>query len=237
MTFGEVKVNALNLIQQETIAGTEIPGTYNNQQDYLNKIPGLVNAALMDIATTAKYIPAEVTLGELYYEESAGSRIYELPDDMWQRRGSGLLVPRQTYWHDPHYGFDRFSRYRLVGRTKLILQHPLPDDTILEYYRYPDRIPILSKTDRNGNYYSPEQYAEMERKRDAIELDNAPETHELIPYYVAANVVIYDDPFLYASFYNTYQAKKAELHDLPEIEMRATDDVLFAPGDMYFWGD
>lgn len=226
MTYGEAKANALNLIHQETIAGTLIPGTYNNQQDYVNKIPGLVNAALMDIATTAKFIPAEITLGELTYEERDGSRIYSLPNDMWQKRGSGLLAPHPSRWHDPHWSFDRFSRYRLIGRTKLILQYPLPDDTIVEYYRYPERIPI---TDWQGNPVP-------ESTRDPIELDNVPETHELIPYYVGAHLVITDDAFLYASLYNTYQAKKAELVDLPEVEMRPADDVLFAPGDMYFWG-
>ncbi len=43
MTFGELKKRVLQLIFSYSVAGSEIPATYNNQADYLAMIPGLIN--------------------------------------------------------------------------------------------------------------------------------------------------------------------------------------------------
>ena len=217
MTFSECRDLSLNLIQQESIAGTEIPGTYNNQQDYLNKIPGLINAAQMDIATTTKPIPAEVTLGELSREEKNGNYIYTLPVDMWQRRGSGLIIPMPYLRHFQGLRFNRYNRMRMIGREKLILTELLPDDTILEYYRYPIRLST--------------------KPADTDLLDNVPEAQECIPLYVAAHVVMYDDAFLYATLQNEYTAKKESLRELAHTEIDAVQDVyLDYACDYNFWG-
>lgn len=217
MTFGECRDASLNLIHQESIAGTVIPGTYNNQQDYFNKIPGLINAAQMDLATTTKPIPAEVMLGEMEREESNGNYVYTLPSDMWQRRGSGLILP--AHLPSTYHGlrFVRFNRVRMIGNTKLILTECLPDETILEYYRYPAQLPAEPEDDE--------------------ELDNVLEAQMAIPYYVAAHVVMYDDAFLYATLFNEYTAKKESMRDLPRTEVDPVEDVYMPyAGDYYFWG-
>lgn len=206
MTYGECRDMSLHLIHQESIAGVEIPGSYNNQQDYLNKIPGLINAAQMDLATTAKPIPAEVMLGDLTYEDKEGSRVYNLPADLWQRRGSGLLIPRHDYPNGPSH-YERFNQCRMVGNTKLILFSCLPDNTILEYFRYPTR---LSPT-----------------PADTDVLDNVYEAQEAVPYYVAAHLVMQDDAFMYATLYNEYTSKKSALHDRPQTEVSVVEDVYF----------
>jgi len=217
MTYGECRDLALHLIQQESIAGTEIPGTYNNQQDYLNKIPGLINAAQMDIATTTKPIPAWVTLGELACRESNGSYIYTLPDDLWQRRGSGLLLPLPPRHHEFELEYARYNQLRMIGNTELILPKALPPETILEYYRYPIRM--------------------QAQPEDDDLLDNVPEAQEAVPYYVAAHIVMYDDAFLYATLQNEYTAKKEAMRDRPRTEPGRVADVYtdFA-GDYNFWG-
>ena len=56
MTYGELKRQALMLISQYSIAGTTVPASYNNQADYIMKIPLLVDSAEMEIATTVKPI-------------------------------------------------------------------------------------------------------------------------------------------------------------------------------------
>ena len=211
MTYAEVRDAALGLINQESIAGTPIPGTYNNQQDYLNKIPELINAAQMDIATTAKFIPEAAMLAELPYTDMGASRVYYLPSDMWQRRGSGLLVPAPERF-DRGLRYKRFNQCQMLGRNKLIVPTKLPDETILEYYRYPHRLS------------NPPDEQE--------ELDNVPEVHAIIPYYVGAHLVMYDDAFLYASLYNTYEAKKAGLGELLTTEPSFVDDVFCFD----FWG-
>ena len=213
MTYGECRDLSLHLIHQESIAGTTIPGAYNNQQDYLDKIPGLINAAQMDIATTTKPIPEEITLGEIYREESHGNYIYTLPEDMWQRRGSGLLVPvpRRAAYEGLQY--QRYNRMRIVGTDRLILSERLPDDTILEYYRYPSELPA--------------------QPDDNYRLDNVREAQACVPYYVAAHVVMYDDAFLYATLQNEYTAKKEALRELPTTEISAVEDVYMSPAFDY----
>lgn len=213
MNYGEVRDAALNLAHQATIAGEVIPGTYNNQQDYLNKIPELVNAAQMDIATTAKFIPEAAMLGSLSYKEMGASRLYRLPADLWQRGGSGLLVPRGRRY-DGQTVYERFGAIRMVGRDQMIVPASLPEDTIIEYYRYPYRLPA--------------------KPNDRDELDNVPEVHPIIPYYVAAHLVITDDAFLYASFYNEYEAKKSRLQELVHAEPGLVEDVVL--GDIYSVG-
>lgn len=217
MTYGECRDLALNLIQQESIAGVTIPGTYNNQQDYLNKIVGLINAAQMEIATTVKPIPEEITLGELNREEKNGNYVYQLPENLWQRRGSGLLVP--VPYPSTYQGlrYRRYNRLRMIGNDRLILSELLPDDTILEYYRYPESLPL--------------------NPADEYDLDNVIEAQMAIPYYVAAHVVMYDDAFLYATLQNEYTAKKEALRELPHTEVDTVQDVYveWAP-DYNFWG-
>jgi len=220
MTFAEARDLSLNLIHQESIAGVTIPGSYNNQQDYLNKIPGLINAAQMDIATTTKPIPAEVTLGELTREEANGWYKYTLPENLWQRRGSGLLVP-VPHANRPGELFKGYTRVnmplRMIGNDYLMLPQLLPDETILEYYRYPVELSA--------------------NPADDDLLDNVREAQAAVPYYVAAYCVIYDDAFLYASMKNEYENKKASMHDLVRTEVDPVMDVYMDPDiDYHWWG-
>ena len=213
MNYGEARDLALHLIHQESIAGTRIPGTYNNQQDYLDKIPGLINAAQMDLATTSKKIPASVMLGELTYTEMSHSRIYTLPKDMWQRRGSGILVPAPREYRAQGQMYRRFNQCKDLGRDRIVLPTNLPEDSILEYWRYPTRLSL--------------------KPADTDELDNVPEAQEAVPYYVAAHLVIWDDAFLYASFYNEYEEKKMQMIELPTTEPSVVEDVFFFGGGLY----
>ena len=216
MTYGECRDLSLNLIHQESIAGAVIPGTYNNQQDYLNKIPGLINAAEMDLATTTKPIPEEITLGELEREEKNGNYVYQLPEDLWQRRGSGLIIPMRFLERYQGLRYNRYNRLRMIGNDKLILPELLPDDTILEYYRYPWQLS-----------------AEPE---DNDLLDNVREATAAIPYYVAAHCVMYDDAFLYATLQNEYTAKKEAMRELPHTEIDTVQDVYMEPAfDYHVW--
>ena len=65
MTYGQVKRAALRLLNASTIAGSEIPLSYNDQADLVLAMPSLVDDAVMQIATTVKKIPAAVCLDKL----------------------------------------------------------------------------------------------------------------------------------------------------------------------------
>ena len=60
MTYEQVKNQTLKLLNQYSVAGNKVEGSYNNQADYLKRIPELVNDAMVEIATTARKIPQTV---------------------------------------------------------------------------------------------------------------------------------------------------------------------------------
>lgn len=126
MTYGQVKRAALRLMNASTVAGSEIPLSYNGQADLVKALPSLVDDAVMQIATTVKRIPAAAPLSGLERTENG---LYLLPEDCWRMQGGGLLQPETGL---------RFQNYRLLGR-QLLLQDA-PAGLWLEYWRYPHTV-------------------------------------------------------------------------------------------------
>ena len=62
MTLGQIADMSLQLINQYSVAGTKVAASYNNQQDYINRINYLVNDAQNIIATTTKRIFARMNI-------------------------------------------------------------------------------------------------------------------------------------------------------------------------------
>lgn len=203
MTYAECRDLSLHLVHEQEIAGEVIPGTYNNHQDYLDKIPGLINAALTDIATTVRKIPAEVLLEDLDWEDYHGSRLYILPRDLYRKRGSGVLIPTR-------HGFERYNQVRYVGNTKLAVMGRVPGDAIFEYFRYPKLLGA--------------------QPADTDKLDGPPEVCAIVPYYVGAHLIRNDDAFQYASLYNEYKDKKNEMVEPLYTEVDSVHDV-YTVGD------
>ena len=183
MTYGRVRDESLKLINSYSSAGTIIPASYNNQADYLKMIPGLVYSAEMEIATTVRKIPETIILSELKTETLGDKTIYVLPDDCFDIFNGGLIDMSGPRMR-------RFSFYRRVG-NKLILPANASDGLILEYYRYPKKIGTDPK--------------------DGLKLDNTPDTHPIIPYYVASHLVMYDDTYRYAVLYSEYEKRLSRL--------------------------
>ena len=95
MNYGQVRDQVLKLLNQYSIAGAQVSPSYNNQQDYLNRIPGLVNDAVMEIATTARKIPALIRLDDLEHEEKGKEIWYELPEDFYQLVSGSVVQARE----------------------------------------------------------------------------------------------------------------------------------------------
>ena len=198
MTFEQVRTATMKLLNQFSVAGDEIDGSYNNQADYLKRVPELVNDAMMEIATTARKIPAVLELKRLYQEDLGHEVRYTLPDDFYQFvSGSVVKTTDGRMLHT--------NVYSTQGKRHLILPKGEAKDYTITYYRYPKLLgePI---------------------DKDA-ELDNEPETHHAIPYYVAAYLVMQDDAFQYASFYNKYEDKLAKMGPGVHAEVRIVDDA------------
>ena len=95
--------------------------------------------------------------------------------------------------------------YSIQGKKYLVIPREEQGDYTITCYRYPD---LLNEVPQDGD-----------------ELDNQPETHYAIPFYVAAYLVIHDDPFLYATFYNKYEDKLAKMGPGVTAEVRPTADT------------
>ena len=206
MTYGQLKKLVTQLIFSESIAGTEIQPTYNNQADYLRMIPGLVNDGMMYIATTVKRIPEMIPLSELTYEEMPnGDRLYTLPEDFWRMHNGGIVWPKPISWNATAY--ERFHWYRIYANNKLLVPSRVPnlDEMLVEYYRYPHPL--------------------SDEPEDTDELDNTPDTQAALPYYVAAHLVLYDDPFRYSALYNAFETRLSRITEPVTTEYSMVDDV------------
>ncbi len=197
MNYGQVRDQVLKLLNQYTIAGNPVDNSYNSQQDYLNRIPALVNDAMMEIATTARKIPAVLELDRLSGEELGQEVRYRLPDNFYQLvSGSAVKTAQGRVLHT--------NCVSVSGGTDLVLPREEAGQVRLHYYRYP--MPL------------------SETPADSDELDNTPETHFAIPFYVAAFLVDHDDPYLCALFQNKYQDKLDKMSRGQTAEIRPTAD-------------
>ena len=196
MNYAAVRDRTLMLLNQYSVAGVPVADTYNNQQDYLNRIPALVDDAVMEIATTARKIPAVVELDSLEREEGEKETRYTLPADFFQLV-SGSLVTGES-GETVHTNL-----YTLEGRKYLIVPRGT-ENCRLTYYRYP--VPL------------------GDAPADGEELDNEPDTHYAVPYYAAAFLAGGDDPWLSGILYNKFEDKLRKLSPGRTAELHPAGD-------------
>lgn len=205
-TYAEIRRAVLELINQSTIAGEDVALTYNNQADYVRRIPNLINQAVMKIRTTT--LP-ERRIAEL----SGGTRrdggtAWSLPDDCRALVSGGVL--RMT-----PKGQVRTNLYRLLGRTLLVLEPWPPSDrerrgaersgVLIEYFAYPVQLP----QDPDDDY----------------PFEETPEVVQAAEYYAAAMLVMMEDQFSYATLMNEYESRLASMVPPLTAEIRPVEDV------------
>lgn len=197
MNYGQVRDQVLKLLNQYTRAGAAVEPSYNNQQDYLNRIPGLVNDAMMEIATTARKIPATIALDDLPSQALGEEVRYQLPESFWQFLSGSVVTTREGRTLHTNC-------YTLQGRRYLLLPQEEAGSCTITCYRYPE---LLS-----------------DKPADTDQLDNAPETHFAIPFYVASYLVAGEDNFLCALFYNKYEDKLAKMGQGLTAQVQSVSD-------------
>ena len=195
MKYADIKRAVLSHINQYTMAGAQVAPTYNNQADYLNRIPVLLNEALVNIRTLVKPIPVVLPLtdGEPY----GGMIRYELPTDCWTIKTGGVSVIRDGR-------FRRTNQYRLQGRKYILV----PDDGeyTVEYYRYPVQLPLDSTL------------------TDSYEVEEDPEVIQAATYYASAYLVLQEDEFAYATLYNDYESRLGRISPGITAEVQPVED-------------
>ena len=183
MTYAQCRRRALELIFSYSLNGTEIPSTYNDQADYINRIPALVNEAQMETATVYKPIAEMIAVSSLQHPVGAPANVFSLPNDCWKINDGGFLNFAE--------GMERRVKgYTYLPNHRIYIPFDRAD-LFLEYYRYPVELPD-----------TPSDYAP---------LDNTVDAQECVPYYAAAHLVLYDDAYRYTALLNEYRRRCALL--------------------------
>ena len=195
MKYADIKRAVLSHINQYTMAGSQVAPSYNNQADYLNRIPVLLNEALVNIRTLVKPIPVVLPLtdGEPY----GGMIRYELPTDCWTIKTGGVSVIRGGK-------FQRTNQYRLQGKKYILV--PEDGSYTVEYYRYPVQLPLDNTL------------------TDSYELDEDPEVIQTATYYASAYLVLQEDEFAYATLYNDYESRLGRISPGITAEVQPVED-------------
>lgn len=200
MTYGELRNYVLQLLNQYSVAGTTVPATYNNQADYLARIPGLANDAITEIATTVRKIPVLVSLNTLWSEQVGDMTRFMMPEDFFQlQSGSVVRTIKGRYLHT--------NLYTLQGRVFLLVptEELKEGDFDIVYYRQPQ---LLSAA-----------------PNDDDELDNVPETHVAVALYVAGQLAAFEDAYLSTKYINQYADRLSGMQPPITAEAHSADDV------------
>ena len=128
-TYGELRREVLSRVRKYSIAGQVTPASYNCQADDLNRIPLLLNEALVQLRTEGKRDTAAVALSG--GEEYGGWMRCPLPKDCYALHTGGVTVLRDG---KPR----RTNDYRLQGKYILV---PPGETYTVEYDRYPVQLP------------------------------------------------------------------------------------------------
>ncbi len=203
VTYGEARDRSLKLINQYSLAGDAIADSYNNQSDYLLRIPELIDDAQLLIASGPRPIRDSKELNPNSARDLGAFLEYQLPRDLMEIVPGGILV----------LGGDQFyyeSGYVCPDDKRILVPKTVTGTLRLEYFRRPRPLPASPTDDE--------------------ELDNNRMTHQAIPYYVAAHLVMHDDAFAYSALYNEWQSQLNDMYQKPQPHRTV---VRNAYGDFY----
>ena len=244
MTYGQVRDQALMLINQYSLAGDQIASTYNNQADYRVRIPALIDEAMLIIASSYRRLEEYKELRVDPTRDALGMPTYKLPDDIMDIMPGGLLVVKEN----PHRMFRYDSGWEKVDRHHIILpkrgKH-FKGRLFLQYYRNPRSVwqccsDCCEQMDDCVCSCTPTTHGTgttaTKEPPDCVVLDNDPETHIPIPYYVAAFLVMGEDQASHYALYNQWIAMLPGLMQAPQPHRAIVEDS-YGLDHMYDWGE
>lgn len=198
MNYKQARDFTLQLFNQYSVAGSKVPDSYNNQADYLLRIPALLNDAAMQAATTTAPIRVVDDLRNLRCDDNGAWKVYTMPDDCWQICSGGLIQ------YDGE-NFCRFHKYHPVGSNKIAVPKTITGEVQVEYLRYPRLLPSNPKDDD--------------------ELDNTVAVQMALPYYAAAQLVMQDDAFAFSALSNEFETRLARLAERLHTDLHIVEDA------------
>lgn len=206
MNYKWARDYVLQLIDQYSVAGNVTPETYNNQADYIARIPKLLNDAQVYVATTVGKIRTVEELENLSCDDNGKWLVFTMPGDFWQLCSGGLIR------YDEDNVLERSNLYHAIGANQIAISKSVSGNMSVEYYRLPRPL--------------------SEKPEDDELLDNTVPAQMTLPYYVAAHLVMYDNAFAYQALMNEFESRLARLAESPTIIYGTVADT-YGGGD---WG-
>lgn len=181
MNYAGIRDASLQLINQYTVAGQTYVLSYNNQADYVNKIPFLVNSCLIEVSSSIRKLPATAVLYATEGDLIGKFRSYVLPEDCFE------ILPGGLFRLDGERGEPSYmNSYRLLP-DRILIPNVIREDLMLEYFRRPQ---LLS-----------------ERPADTDPIDADDDVAAAIPYYVASQLCLEDDAYKSSVLLNEWNRK------------------------------
>ena len=213
MEYGTIKRSVLELINQSTIAGESVALTYNNQADYVLRIPNLINQGIMKIRTTV--FPDRRTTELTDGTRRGNEMLYPLPANCRSLVSGGV-------WKVSHHCAERTNEYSLLGKSILLparpIRSPEPEYVIggwtvevhdggyfIEYFAYPEQLPADPTDD----------YPLME----------TPEVIQAAEYYAAAMLVLMEDEFTYSTLMREFEERRTAMRPPLTAEVHPVHDA------------
>lgn len=195
MNIKECKDEALKLIERYSITGQSIALSYNGQSDYLLRMNGLINDAVMTIGTTVKRIPHTEAFTLVTSTDEWTAK--ELTDVFARDDGRGVTLNGEKI----KSGVD----YKWRDSDTILVKGGLEGELVVYFYRYPTLITSSSV--------------------ENTQLDNTLDTHIAVPYYVASMLIQQDNPYLAATLYNTFETKLSRIREGVEVDISQIEDA------------
>ena len=194
--YAEIKRKVLELINRYSIAGETISPAYNNQSDFMQRIPGLINDAILRIRTEAAPIISSCTLGG--GPKGEGMRPYSLPAGCRGIKTGGV-------YRVVNGSYSPTADYRLLGDSSILLPADGAEYVIEYYFQDPDSL--------------------CSSQPDFDDVMEEPEVVTAACYYAAAMLLMDENEFGYAALYNEFQSRMDGMRPLPTAEISPIRDV------------
>ena len=186
ITYGEFKTLVLQHLDMHTVAGEEVPLDYNNQEDFVRRIPSLTNIALRSIATTACPIQETISLSSPGYGSISampgGWSKVTMPADYWRIRGNGIGILGEN-------GIVASGAYKFLNNREILVRTSEIPNMVITYDRYPRKVAGV----------------------DDETLDCDDSVAYCASFYVAAELMRTEDAYSYQSLFNEYQDRLNQL--------------------------
>lgn len=210
MKYNEFRSFVLQLLNMYSARGSEFTERYNDQSDYLLRIPGLYNAAMLELATEASPLVGVMEKSDADIDRQNGFVEMTVPEDFLSMTGDGIpMVDRDGR-------MTRVKGYYMVGADKVLIRKDLYQNGILEYHRAPKRLNMdASAVDEETT------------------LDGTREMQTAAAYYVAGMLVMQEDAFSYAALRNEYDDKLTQMKRRLRMEHFHVVDVMAVDYNVY----